>query len=98
MPAAQRKGLNEMQTRLGYILPLFKALGWDTSNINVASPEEKVSRGWIGEKMLALQKERQSVRREDDLDRVRNLERQIARVYALYGLSPDEIKFIEGKE
>ena len=30
------------------------------------------------EKMLALQKERQSVRREDDLDRVRNLERQIA--------------------
>ncbi len=34
MPPPQRKGLNEMQTRLGYILPLFKALGWDTSNIN----------------------------------------------------------------
>ena len=33
MPASQRKGLNEMQTRLGYILPLFKALGWDTNNI-----------------------------------------------------------------
>ena len=41
--------------------------------------------------MLTLQKEHQSVRREDDLDRVRNLERQIAqmdaeidqRVYAL---------------
>jgi hypothetical protein len=47
MPAAQRKGLNEMQTRLGYILPLFKALGWDTSNINEVSPEEKVSRGWV---------------------------------------------------
>ncbi|MDQ3006946.1 MAG: N-6 DNA methylase, partial [Chloroflexota bacterium] len=47
MPTAQRKGLNEMQTRLGYILPLFKALGWDTSNINEVSPEEKVSRGWV---------------------------------------------------
>jgi len=30
--------------------------------------------------MLALQKERQSVRREGDLDRVRNLEREIVRV------------------
>jgi len=55
------------------------------------------------EKMLALQKERQSVRREDDLDRVRNLERQIAqvdaeidqRVYALYGLTEEEIKIVE---
>src|SRR5215216_3516771 len=47
MPATQRKGLNEMQTRLGYILPLFRALGWDTSNINEVSPEEKVSRGWV---------------------------------------------------
>jgi predicted type IV restriction endonuclease len=40
MPASQRKGMNEMQTRLGYILPLFKALGWDTSNINEVNPEE----------------------------------------------------------
>ena len=56
--------------------------------------------------MLALQKERQSVRREDGLDRVRNLERQIAqvdaeidqRVSALYGLSPEKIKIVEGKE
>ena len=47
MPASQRKGMNEMQTRLGYILPLFRALGWDTSNINEVSPEEKVSRGWV---------------------------------------------------
>ena len=54
--------------------------------------------------MLALQKERHLVRREDDLDRVRNLERQIAqvdaeidqRVYALYGLSEDEIKIVGG--
>jgi hypothetical protein len=56
------------------------------------------------EKMLVLQKERQSVRRENDLDRVRNLERQIVRVdeeidrrvYVLYGLSPNEIKIVEG--
>jgi type I restriction-modification system DNA methylase subunit len=47
MPAAQRKALNEMQTRLGYILPLFRALGWDINNINEVSPEEKVSRGWV---------------------------------------------------
>jgi len=57
------------------------------------------------EKMLRLQKERQSVRREDDLDRVRNLEREILRVdeeidkrvYVLYGLTDEEIKIVEGK-
>ncbi len=47
LPASQRKGLNEMQTRLGYILPLFRVLGWDTSNINEVSPEEKVWRRWV---------------------------------------------------
>ena len=47
IPAAKRKSINEMQTRNGYILPLFKALGWDTSNINEVNPEEKVSRGWV---------------------------------------------------
>lgn len=26
LPTAQRKGMNEMQTRLGFILPLFSAL------------------------------------------------------------------------
>jgi hypothetical protein len=53
--------------------------------------------------MLALQKERQSVRPEDDLDRARQLDRQIAqvdaeidrRVYALYGLNEEEIKIVE---
>jgi hypothetical protein len=51
-----------------------------------------------------LQKERQPIRRDDDLDRVRNLERQIAQVdaeidqhvYALYGLTEDEVKVVEG--
>ncbi len=47
LSASQRKGMNEMQTRLGYILPLFRALGWDTSNLSEVSPEEKVSRGWV---------------------------------------------------
>ena len=47
IPTAKRKSMNEMQTRLGYILPLFKALEWDTSNINEVTPEEKVSRGWV---------------------------------------------------
>jgi type I restriction-modification system DNA methylase subunit len=47
MPAAQRKGLNEMETRLGYILPMFKALGWDITDIDEVSPETKVSRGWV---------------------------------------------------
>lgn len=45
-----------------------------------------------------------NLRREDDLDRVRNLERQIAqvdaeidkRVYVLYGLTEDEITIVEG--
>lgn len=47
MPATQRKSMNEMQTRLGYILPMFRALGWNINNINEVSPEEKVSRGWV---------------------------------------------------
>ncbi len=28
LSTSQRKGMNEMQTRLGYILSLFRALGW----------------------------------------------------------------------
>ncbi len=42
------------------------------SNLRTISPKSP--------KTLALQKERQSVRRKDDLDRVRNLEREIVRV------------------
>ena len=55
-------------------------------------------------KMLALQKERQSVRREENLDRIYNLEREIVhvdeeidrRVYVLYGLIEEKIKIVEG--
>ncbi|MHB8778884.1 MAG: hypothetical protein ACYC6R_14165 [Anaerolineales bacterium] len=57
------------------------------------------------EKMLALQKKRQSVRPEDEYDRVRTLEREIAKVdeaidklvYELYGLTEEEVKVVEGK-
>ena len=77
--------------------------------IDLGNPAEKSAHDEIVqlvENMLALQKERQSVRREDDLDRVRNLEREIVRVdeeidrrvYVLYGLSPEEIKIVEGNK
>ena len=47
LSVAERRGMNEQATRLGYILPLFSELGWDTSNTYEVSPEEKVSRGWV---------------------------------------------------
>ena len=76
--------------------------------IDFGDPAEKSAHDEIVklvEKMLALQKERQSVRPEDEYDRVRNLERQIAevdaeidrRVFVLYGLTEEEIKVVEGK-
>ncbi|HSQ40117.1 MAG TPA: hypothetical protein VLM78_08135, partial [Anaerolineales bacterium] len=47
MSGVQRKSMNEDATRLGLILPMFRALGWDIENVNEVSPEEKVSRGWV---------------------------------------------------
>ncbi len=47
LSAAERKGMNENATRQGYILPLFRALGWNVDNVNEVSPEEKVSRGFV---------------------------------------------------
>ena len=47
MSASERKGMNENATRQGYILPMFRALGWNVDNVNEVSPEEKVSRGWV---------------------------------------------------
>ena len=57
------------------------------------------------EKMLILQKERQAVRPEDNLDNARNLDRKIKevdteineKIFKLYGLSDEEIKIVEGK-
>ena len=34
MPARERRAMNEYATRQGFILPLFRALGWDIDNIN----------------------------------------------------------------
>ena len=56
------------------------------------------------ERLVKSFKDMPAARREDDLDRVRNLEKQIAqidaeidqRVYALYGLMDEEIKIVEG--
>ncbi len=76
--------------------------------IDFAKPAEKSAHDEIVklvEQMLALQKERQPVRPEDDLDRARSLDKQIKsvddgeidkRVYELYGLSEEEIRLVEG--
>jgi len=47
LPKRTRDAMNEEATKQGYILPLFRALGWDTSDPAVVSPEEKVSRGRV---------------------------------------------------
>ena len=76
--------------------------------IDFDKPSEKSAHDEIVklvEKMLALQKERQAVRPEDDLDRARSLDKQIRdtdteidkRVYKLYGLTEEEIKIVEGR-
>jgi hypothetical protein len=76
--------------------------------INFDDPAEKSAHDEIVklvEKMLKLQKERQSVSPEEDYDLARNLDRQIAevdaaidgKVYELYGLTEEEIRIVEGK-
>jgi predicted type IV restriction endonuclease len=47
LSAAKRRSINEMATRLGYILPLYSALGGETANNYEVNPEEKVSRGFV---------------------------------------------------
>ncbi|MBZ0315487.1 MAG: N-6 DNA methylase [Anaerolineae bacterium] len=46
-PAKQRDHYNEQQTREYFILPLFRALGWDTENPAEMSAEEQISRGFV---------------------------------------------------
>jgi|GEM_PF-5544318 len=80
-------------------LPIYK--------VNFDNPAEKSIHSEVValvEKILVLQKQRQAVRPEDNLDHVRNLDRQIKdinseidkRVYKLYGLTDEEIKIVEG--
>jgi type I restriction-modification system DNA methylase subunit len=47
LSAAARRAFNEDNTRKDFILPLFRALEWDTQNSTEVSAEEKVSRGWV---------------------------------------------------
>ncbi len=42
-----RKAFNEDNTRKDFILPLFRALEWNTDSSAEVSAEEKVSRGWV---------------------------------------------------
>ena len=58
------------------------------------------------EKLVKSFKDMHAARREEDLDGVRNLEREIVRVdgvidrrvYVLYGLTEEEIRIVEAKE
>lgn len=43
----QRKDYNEPATRQGFILPLFRALGWNVDDTDEVRPEEQVSRGFV---------------------------------------------------
>lgn len=46
-PKRERDAYNEDQTRHYFILPLFRALGWDTENPAEFSAEEQISRGFV---------------------------------------------------
>lgn len=47
LSAPARRGYNEDNTRKDFVLPLFRALGWNTAEASEVSAEEKVSRGWV---------------------------------------------------
>ncbi len=44
---AAKRRLTEQETRLSFILPLFRALGWDDQNPAEVSAEEQISRGYV---------------------------------------------------
>jgi len=43
----ERRSYNEDRTRHYYILPLFRALGWDTENPQEFTAEEQISKGYV---------------------------------------------------
>jgi type I restriction-modification system DNA methylase subunit/DNA-binding transcriptional MerR regulator len=45
--ARNHRRYNEAATRQEFILPLFRALGWNIEDAREVSPEEKVSRGYV---------------------------------------------------
>lgn len=44
---AQIKEYHEAKTKQGFIVPLFRALGWDFDNVDEVAPEEKASKGRV---------------------------------------------------
>ena len=47
LTARNRKRYNEPATRQEFVLPLFRALGWNIEDTREVSPEERVSRGFV---------------------------------------------------
>jgi len=47
LSARNRKRYNEPATRQEFVLPLFRALGWNIEDTRQVSPEERVSRGYV---------------------------------------------------
>jgi len=47
LSARNRRGYNEPATRQEFILPLFRALGWNIEDTRELSPDERVSRGYV---------------------------------------------------
>jgi predicted type IV restriction endonuclease len=43
----ERDGYNEAETRKSFILPLFRALEWNTEDVHEVAAEEKISRGFV---------------------------------------------------
>jgi len=47
LSARNRRRYNEPATRQEFVLPLFRALGWNVEDTREVSPEERVSRGFV---------------------------------------------------
>ncbi|MDP2951697.1 MAG: hypothetical protein Q8O76_00070, partial [Chloroflexota bacterium] len=44
---AQVKSYHEAMTKQGFVVPLFRSLGWDFDDVNEVTPEEKASKGRV---------------------------------------------------
>lgn len=44
---AQAKAYHEAKTKQGFVVPLFRSLGWDFDNVDEVAPEEKASKGRV---------------------------------------------------
>jgi predicted type IV restriction endonuclease len=47
LSARNHKRYNEPATRQEFVLPLFRALGWNIEDTREVSPEERASRGFV---------------------------------------------------